>query len=241
MARNYATEPAENSLNSKFNLPATPPTASVKTPVKPHRWFVRSAWLTGILAVLIVFGYIYRARLLTHLASAWVVNLPTTTADAIVVLGGNVDDRPFAAAKLFQQHVAPKILYMDVSDDPVNELNITQTEREITRRILLSNSVPESAIQAIGQQVDNTYDESRAVRAWVRQTGATSILITTDLFHTRRARWIFRHELRDTPVRIYVIPVNLRQYTVDNWWKTEGGVIAFQNEVIKFIYYRLKY
>jgi uncharacterized SAM-binding protein YcdF (DUF218 family) len=130
---------------------------------------------------------------------------------------------------------------MDVSDDPVNELNITQTEREITRRILLSNSVPESAIQAIGQQVDNTYDESRAVRAWVRQTGATSILITTDLFHTRRARWIFRHELRDTPVRIYVIPVNLRQYTVDNWWKTEGGVIAFQNEVIKFIYYRLKY
>jgi len=42
-------------------------------------------------------------------------------------------------------------------------------------------------------------------------------------------------------VRIYVIPVNLRQYTVDNWWKTEGGVIAFQNEVIKFIYYRLKY
>jgi len=222
-------------------LPATPPDAIVPPPVKPHRWFVRTAWITGILAVLIVFGYIFRALLLTTLASAWVVNQPATTADAIVVLGGNINDRPFAAAKLFQQHVAPKILYMDVSDDPVDQLNITQTEREITRRILLSNRVPESAIQAIGQQVASTYDESRAVRAWVRQTGATSILITTDLFHTRRARWIFRHELQDTPVKLYIIPVNPRQYTASNWWKSEEGVIAFQNEVIKSIYYWFKY
>ncbi len=27
----------------------------------------------------------------------------------------------------------------------------------------------------------------------------------------------------------------------DDWWQHKEGVIAFQNEIIKFLYYRLKY
>jgi hypothetical protein len=27
----------------------------------------------------------------------------------------------------------------------------------------------------------------------------------------------------------------------DNWWRHEAGVIGFQNEVIKYLYYRVKY
>ena len=30
-------------------------------------------------------------------------------------------------------------------------------------------------------------------------------------------------------------------YTRAEWWKTEAGMIAFQNEIIKYLYYRLKY
>jgi hypothetical protein len=52
--------------------------------------------------------YVFRAPWLTSVAQAWVVNEPTTKADAIVVLGGGLENRPFAAAKLFHDGVAPE-------------------------------------------------------------------------------------------------------------------------------------
>jgi uncharacterized SAM-binding protein YcdF (DUF218 family) len=204
----------------------------------------RFRWIVCLLAAvgaLVLAGYVFRAPLLTGLAEAWVVNDPATKADAIVILGGGLENRPFMAAKLFHAGVAPLILYMDVQPDPVESLGLLPTEKEITRRILLSKDVPAAALLEIGTNVANTFDESRAVRAWVRRTGASTIVITTDLFHTRRARWIFRHELRDTTAKISIVAVDPIRYGLKDWWHHEEGVISFQNEVIKSIYYHLKY
>lgn len=191
----------------------------------------------GLLAV----AFVFRAPLLTGLANLWIVNEPVTKADAIVVLGGGLENRPFAAAKLFHDGIAPKILYMDVKLSPTTELGITPPERELTHRVLLSQGVPETAMEAIGNGVSSTYDESRAVRAWVEKTGAKSLLIPTDLFHTRRARWLFRKELKGTGAQIRVVAVAPREYQATNWWQREQGLIAFQNEWIKLPYYWLKY
>jgi uncharacterized SAM-binding protein YcdF (DUF218 family) len=208
---------------------------------KVRRRWLRSAWLLSGLAIVLWTGYAFRAPLLIGAARAWVVNQPAAHSDAIVILGGGLENRPFAAAKLFHQGIASTILYMNVKMEPVEALGLVPSEKELTRRLLLSNNVPESAILAIGTNVASTYDESRAVRAWARQTGATSIVIATDIFHTRRARWIFRRELRDMPVKIYIVPVSSVQYGVDDWWQHEDGLIFFQNEIIKSVYYWFKY
>jgi uncharacterized SAM-binding protein YcdF (DUF218 family) len=214
---------------------------STRVSGKLRRWLVRSVWLVAAAGALIVAGYVFRAPLLTALARAWVVNEPAARAGAIVILGGGVENRPFAAARLFHAGVAPEILYMNVKLSPAEEMGVYPSEAELTRRILLSNNILASALQAIGTNVASTYDESRAVRAWVRQTGTASIVITTDLFHTRRARWIFRRELRDTPVKIYVVAVDPVGFKINDWWQNEGSVIQFQNEIIKSLYYWLKY
>ena len=210
-------------------------------PCKRRRWLTRIARLLTAFGAMLVAGYVFRAPLLTSLARTWVVDEQVTSADAIVILGGGPENRPFAAARLFHAGVAPLILYMDVKPGPAEALGVVPTEEEQTRRILLSNSVPESAMCMIGTNVASTYDESCAVRKWAKQTGAKSIVITTDLFHTRRARWIFRKELRDTNLKISLAAVESRYYGVTNWWQQEQGVIDFQNEIIKSVYYRLKY
>ncbi len=215
--------------------------SSIKFSGKIRRRLVRIVWLVAVVGALILAGYVFRAPLLTGLASAWIVNEPATKADAIVILGGGVENRPFAAARLFHEGVAAKILYMNVKLSPAEEMGIYPSEPELTRRILLSNNIPAYALQAIGTNVASTYDESRAVRAWVQQNGAAAIVITTELFHTRRARWIFRHELRDIPVKIYVTAVDPVHFKINDWWQSEGGLIQFQNEIIKFIYYWFKY
>jgi uncharacterized SAM-binding protein YcdF (DUF218 family) len=210
-------------------------------PAKPRRWLRRLAWASGIGLLLLLGGYLFRAPLLAGLADAWVVNDPVTKADAIVILGGGPENRPFAAAKLYHDGVAPMVLYTDVRPGPTAELGITLREAELTRRILLSNGVPETAMTMIGTNVASTYDESRAVRAWIEKSGAKSIIIPTDPFHTRRVRWVFSRELRDTKTQIHVVAINPVRYRAEDWWRHEEGVIAFQNEVIKYIYYRFEY
>jgi uncharacterized SAM-binding protein YcdF (DUF218 family) len=223
-----------------LHSPSSPAEASVALPVRNLLWRRRLAWLLSLGGVFLAL-FVFRAAILTGVAEVWVVNNPVTKADAIVILGGGLENRPFAAAKLFHEGVAPQILYMNVKLSPTEEMGITLPEKEQTRRILLSNNVPETAMTLIGSNVASTYDESRAVRAWIAKSGAKSIIIPTDLFHTRRVRWIFQRELRDEKVNIQVLAVPLPTYGLTNWWRDEDGVVAFETEVIKFVYYRLKY
>jgi uncharacterized SAM-binding protein YcdF (DUF218 family) len=202
------------------------------------RW---AAWIFAFCFLLSALCFVLRAPLLLGLAHAWIINEPAAKSDAIVILGGGLENRPFAAAKLYQEGLAPKILYMDVKPAATTELGITLPERELTRRVLLSNGVPENAMDAIGTNVTSTYDESHAVRAWVQKSGAKSIIIPTDIFHTRRARWLFHKQLKGTGAQIHVVAVECQEYQTTNWWQREQGLIAFQNEWVKLPYYWLKY
>jgi uncharacterized SAM-binding protein YcdF (DUF218 family) len=221
---------------------STRPQRLVSPRVGPaRRWFRRLAWSFAVFTALLGAAWFFRAPLLTGLAKAWVVDEPLAKADAIVILGGRPDLRAIEAARLYQQGLAPRILYMDVKLSPSSEIGIIPSEREQTRRLLLSNNVPESALTAIGQAVASTYDESRAVRAWMDQTGLRAIIIPTDLAHTRRVRWLFRKELKGLQAQIEVHAIQPKEYGVSNWWRHEEGLIAFQNEFLKSVYYHVKY
>jgi uncharacterized SAM-binding protein YcdF (DUF218 family) len=192
----------------------------------------------GLLCVLLWAG---RAPLLRGCANLWIVNQEPARADAIVVLGGGLENRPFAAAKLFRAGLAPKILLMNVKPAPTTELGILPTEEELTRKVLLSQGVPETNLVAIGQAVANSHDEALAVREWGRQTGARRLIIVTDLFHTRRVRWLYAKELAGTGMKVTVVAVRLREYSAQDWWLHEQGLISFQNEVLKYVFYRIRY
>jgi uncharacterized SAM-binding protein YcdF (DUF218 family) len=184
---------------------------------------------------------LFRVPVLRGLAACWVVNEQPEKADAIVILGGGLEDRPFAAAKLYHEGFAPKILYMDVKLGAPAKLGIGLPEKELTRQLLLSNNIPAADMVAIGNGVASTYDESLAVRGWMQKSGAKSILIPTDIFHTRRVRWLFNRELEDMQAHVRVQAVRLPAYGANDWWQHEEGLIAFESEVIKSIYYRFKY
>ena len=193
------------------------------------------------LFALLLACYVFRAPLLRGAANAWIVSETLTNADAIVVLGGGLETRPFEAARLYQQNYAHKILIMNVKLGPTTQLGITYSEKDLTRQVLLKLGVLGSDVEDIGAGVASTYDESMAVRDWTRTNAIKTLIIPTDLFHTRRVRWIFRKELMGSGVQVHVRAVNPQEYGLTNWWTHEEGVIAFQNEFFKSIYYHLKY
>jgi uncharacterized SAM-binding protein YcdF (DUF218 family) len=130
---------------------------------------------------------------------------------------------------------------MDVKLAPTTKLGITSPEKDLTRQVLLKQEVPDSACITVGHGVASTYDESRAVRAWLVTNHASRIIIPTDLFHTRRVRWLFHKQLKGTGATVTVRAVALTEYTASDWWTHEEGLIAFQNEVVKSVYYHFKY
>jgi uncharacterized SAM-binding protein YcdF (DUF218 family) len=69
--------------------------------------------------------------LLTGAAKAWMVNDPPVKADAIVVLGGGAQFRPFEAARLYHAGLAPAILVMNSELRATDRLGVTIPEAEL--------------------------------------------------------------------------------------------------------------
>jgi len=197
-------------------------------------------WLAPVLIVLaIAITWMSRAAILRDVAELWVVSDPLDRADAIVVLGGRIDVRPFAAADLYRRGFAPRVLISNLPRDLLQTMQLWPGQTELTRQLLLKLGVAAEAIVEFGDGVTSTYEEARAVLDWTRGSGARSVIIPTDLFPTRRVRWTFQQEVASSGVRVIVHAIKPRAYGLDDWWRDERGLIDFQNEVIKFFYYRL--
>jgi uncharacterized SAM-binding protein YcdF (DUF218 family) len=193
------------------------------------------------LAALALLLFLCRAPILRTAAHIWIIDTPPARADAIVVLGGGIQYRPFTAAKLYLRGLAPQIVIFRVKPYPTKKPSLTPTEQQLTRQILIDEGVPESAILEIGHDVASTRDEALAVRAWTAAAKPRSLLIPTDPFHTRRVHWLFRKTLHGTSATPTITIARRSEYTAENWWTTELGLIDFQNEVIKYVFYRIKY
>jgi len=100
--------------------------------------------------------------------------------------------------------------------------------------------MPDTAIEMFGTENRNTEDEVLALKDWAEQNAATVIIVPSEIFAARRVRWIFNREFHGTGVRIEV-PSFEEDFTRAGWWKTKAGLIAFQTEVLKYLYYRFKY
>jgi uncharacterized SAM-binding protein YcdF (DUF218 family) len=204
--------------------------------------------LRGALTIVFLFaalgagGWLEREALLQGAANLWIVSDPVTRGDAAVVLGGGVDDRPFEAADLYKRGLVKRVLLSQVDEERIVKLGITAGHTELNRQVLLKLGVPDTAIETFGTGNKNTRDEAVALRDWESRNAVSVLIIPTEIFAARRVRWMFRREFFGTGVRIEVPSHDPHtNYTQIGWWKTEYGWVSFQNEILKYVYYRLKY
>jgi uncharacterized SAM-binding protein YcdF (DUF218 family) len=226
-------------INESKGLSAS---ASEPASVPKRRGFLIRAlrWLLFGIAILFLV-YVFRAQLLTQFAKMWIVDEPLQRADVIVVLGGGLSSRPVEAARLYHQGYASQLLVM-VSGSGSAETNEDGTPVMIAdKQALLRNGVPETAVVTIGQRVSSTYEEAQAVHKWAATSGVKRVIIPSDMFHTRRMHWIFQKTLKPLDVNVMVSSIPAKAYSTSNWWKSEDGLLTFNNEIIKLIYYRLNY
>jgi uncharacterized SAM-binding protein YcdF (DUF218 family) len=217
--------------------PAAPRTAGSRGCAVVRRGALGFLAVAVVLAVAAWYG---REPLLRSAADAWIVSDQVGPADAVAVFGGGLEHRPFAAAMYYREGLTGKILLSNIGASRAEELGVLQSHVEANRRVLLKLGVPETAIETFGTGLSNTYDEARALREWAERTGARTILVPTEIFSARRVRWMLGRVFAGGAV-IRVPALDPLDYRREDWWKHEAGLIGFQNEVVKYLYYRVKY
>jgi uncharacterized SAM-binding protein YcdF (DUF218 family) len=201
------------------------------------RWFV-----TGFLVVVLATGaWLGRTVLLRGAADLWIVSDPLTRSEVVAVLGGGLEVRPFAAAELYEKGFVGKILVSRVAEARSTRIGGIPGHTELNRMVLLKLGVPEAAIELFGQANRSTSEEASALREWAERHHVSRVVVPTEVFSARRVRWILDREFAGSSVRPEVPSFDGSGYTSAEWWKTEAGMLAFQTEVMKYLYYRLKY
>ncbi len=196
----------------------------------------------GTLAFVAAIIWFTHARILSAAAHAFILDDPLPKkADAIVVLGGGMTHRPTEAARLYRLKIAPRVLVAHPAITEAVVMGTVPPEGELATSLLVQLGVPPGAIEPLRPDVGSTRDEAIAVSHWAAAQQCRRLVIPTEIFHTRRAKWIFQRTLRDTGIEVIVPAIDPIRYSPDNWWTREEGRKTFRNEVAKLLYYWLKY
>lgn len=202
--------------------------------------FLRTGFLLLLLALI---AYLFRIQLLTDLAAFLIIDDHPQKGDVIFVLNGDVDTRPFFAAKLFHEKRAPGIAIVRGEDGPAAKAGLFPNETDVAVKIMKKRRVPATKIAVLpfSGGATSTRDEATALKRYAASHGIRRVILVTSSFHSRRALWIMRKELAGTHVAILSAPAPYNEFDKTSWWKEERGLIALFDEYVKLAYYRVKY
>lgn len=168
-------------------------------------------------------------------------------ADAIWVLGGSSAylERTKLAAEFYKKGVAPKIFV--VNDGVFSGWNPEEKKNlpfyELSRRELISNGVPNEAIEVLSENVTGTDWEAKLSAKIVKEKQMKSLLLVTSAYHSRRAFWTFERiffiENRDITLGVVHTEIVEEKFPTFLWWLSSKNLRNVIGEYLKFAYYWL--
>jgi len=184
-----------------------------------------------------------RTPILTAFGEFLVIHDRLEPSDIIFVLNGDVATRPFQVAEVLKQHLAEKVVIARAENSIAVDMGLAQNVTDTSIAVMKKAGISQEKIIQLpfGKGVTSTFDEAVALRSYAQKTGLHRVIVVTSAIHTRRGRWIINRELAGAHVDILMSPAPDPRYKANNWWKQEDGLIGYQNEYIKLIYYLFKY
>ncbi|HET8577050.1 MAG TPA: YdcF family protein [Methylomirabilota bacterium] len=187
------------------------------------------------LALLAAGAVLAHQPLLRLIGAALVVEDSLQRADAIVVVAGGTPTREAAAAALFREGWASRVIVSnDYTPDRVRELvrlgiRAFDFQGE-SRRALERYGVPAAAIITLTEPVRITESELRAVHQAARAQGFTRLILVTSPHHTRRVRLVWSRESRGDVAALVVSPRG--ETFPDTWWRQRRMAEAVLHEYL---------
>ena len=142
------------------------------------------------------------------------------------------------ATTLINEKYGKKLIFTETGNmDPENGGKISQS---------MSKDATEEGIRKgrqffAGKDVQNTYDEAKAVLKLAVAHKWDSLIVVTDTFHSRRTKVMFSDVFKDSEIHLRVVPVDVDNYWYDPtfWWKDQASIRATVTEYGSLISYYL--
>lgn len=198
------------------------------------------------LVVSLVLLFIFRAPLLTAYARFFTVNTARPGADAMVVLAGSMKNRLTATVHAVHAGYAKKVLITDVRLETELYPEIIKGWTFIADTIFSLEKIEHVLVPSlkgpVGKGATSTFDEAYDIAEYCRVNNLKRIIILTDDFHTRRARYCFRKVFRKMKVETEIETMGCSNavFNEKNWWTTEDGLQQYVLEPIKYSIYLLR-
>ncbi len=200
---------------------AAPPTPAARYP-RLKRLVLRAVIVAAFLYGVVV--------LLSHAGSFLTLNNPKHS-DVMVVLEGADSSRYAHAIDLYHQGYSPLIL---LDADATHDI-YGKTEADlVTDYIARTHQGVTQVCPTLG---DSTFAEAVDVQHCMQHAGATSAIIVTSNFHTRRALSIFQKRLPQ--YQWTVAAASAPYHFADEYWKHRAWAKSVLDEWEKFLWWKL--
>lgn len=200
----------------------------------------KSVWIAIILLSIVLISWLFRENILKGCAQALIYETTLKPEyDAIFILGGNAVERGKKASELYQTtHVKEVVCTGEFVAHEFQMLNLHYTEAEFSKFCAVKFGIPDSVI-IVANQGTSTKEEAEFYLNFTLKNNYENVIVVTSKIHTGRAHKIFKKIWKDKPFDI--IGAESLNYDVNQWWKSEDGLIAVNNEWMKSLYYFWKY
>jgi uncharacterized SAM-binding protein YcdF (DUF218 family) len=159
----------------------------------------------------------------------------------VLVLGGDVNSRPFAAAELVKQGWCQQVLLIATVRRDATRHELVPLQHDVAAEILRRQGVPADAIARIPGNVASTRDEAEAAKRFLDSHPTGDCTVVTSFYHTRRARWIFGQLLGDTAGRVHFFSAPPEGFDAQNWWRDARGFEAITSEYLGLVSYAVRF
>jgi uncharacterized SAM-binding protein YcdF (DUF218 family) len=162
-------------------------------------------------------------------------------ADYCLILSGDEQSRPFAAAALYRRGFVQNQIWLTQTAMPDTPVAERQAANKRVRRILMLLGVPAERIVELPGECTTTFDEAGVLARALESHPTASVNVVTSDYHTHRARWTIQHVLGKRAERIRYVSVPTDYFDAGCWWKNEEGFTTYSKEFLKTGFYSLRY
>ena len=189
------------------------------------------------LVALAIILFLSRERWLKWIGDFLIVQDTLKPADVIHVIAGE-DYRTDYAFQLYQQGYGKMVFFTGGKCD----FHLSGHGARAREKALVQG-VPLAAIASDESEVMSTYMEAELLKEWMEKNTSPvqSIIVVSDPFHMRRARWAYQKVFGDQiQIQMAPVPFELTPYQ-STWWKDVESQKYVQEEYFKFIFYLFRY
>jgi uncharacterized SAM-binding protein YcdF (DUF218 family) len=204
---------------------------------------LHNKWFRFFLILILILLLLFQMR---YLFLKWVGNFlieedAVEKCDAIFVLSGNALDRATEAASLYQQGISKKIICTGENQSGDFEvMHLTQTESDISKLRLTDLGVPDTDVLVIHRGT-STMEEGKIIYTYCMIHHLKSCMVLSSKFHTRRINFVLGKYFKNTNTKLLVHGATPSKFNLNQWWKSEEGLMSVYDEYIKLVYYFIKY